>query len=441
MVALGAPFGLGFALLTPPLQSPDELRHLARALAVSEGTLGSEAIVDGAPSIRVPRSLLGLQRRLGEGIQLNADRRQDPARIRRELARPASLEPRIWRPLPSLYSPVAYLPQALGVGAARGLGLPIVVWLYAGRVANLAAYLALCVIALRAAPAHATTLLAVALLPMTLFLAATLSADAPTNALAFAWLAAAWRAMAPGPPLGPRAILGLALLAAALGLAKPGYAPLAALALAVPRQRLGGPLRHAAVTALWLGAALVPAALWSGYVASLRPEALVPGADPGAQLRWIAEHPAGFVRVLAGSLAELSNVWLATFVGVLGHADTWLPRWLYTALPLALLALAVADGGAASPLRGWRRGFGLALALATAGATLSVAYLGWNPVGDGLIRGVQGRYFTPAAPLALAVLHWPRGRGLPPPARLAALGLLGLALALALLRVAHRYYG
>lgn len=388
----------------------------------------------------MPRSLIQLPGQLGRDIQLNPDRRQDPARIRAELARPALLEPRVWRPLPSLYSPVAYLPQAAGVGAARALGLPVVAYVYAGRIANLAAFLALCIVALRATPAHATTLLLIALLPMTLFLAASLSADAATNALAFAALAATWRALSPGRPLSGRAIAGLAGLAAALGLAKPGYAPLAALLLATPRARLGAPTRHAAVIALWLAAALVPAALWSGYVAWLGPEPLVPGAGPGAQLRWIAEHPAGFAGVLAASFAEMSGLWLATFVGVLGHADTWLPRWLYITLPLLLLAVALVDGGPASPLRGWRRAFALALAAASVGTTLLVAYLGWNPVGDSLIRGVQGRYFTPAAPLALAALQLPRSRGLAPPARLAAIGFAALALAVAVLRVAHRYY-
>ena len=122
LLALGIPFGLAFAIVTPPLQAPDELPHLARALAISEGTLGAEAIVDGKPSIRVPQSLVALPAQLGTGLQMHPERRQDRARIEREFARPQELFPRSWRPLPSLYSPVAYLPQAAGVAIARWLG-------------------------------------------------------------------------------------------------------------------------------------------------------------------------------------------------------------------------------------------------------------------------------------------------------------------------------
>jgi hypothetical protein len=134
LLALGIPFGLAFALVTPPLQAPDEMPHLARALAISEGTLGAEKFVDGKPSIRVPQSFVALPGRLGTGLQMHAERRQDPALVARELARPQRLSPRSWRPLPSVYSPIVYLPQAVGVAVARMLGLPVLWFVYAARL-------------------------------------------------------------------------------------------------------------------------------------------------------------------------------------------------------------------------------------------------------------------------------------------------------------------
>jgi hypothetical protein len=441
LLALGVPFGLAFALVTPPLQTPDELPHLARAFVLSEGTLGAEAMVEGKPSVRVPRSLVALPARLGKDLQMHAERRQDPARIRRELARPQDLEPRIWRPLPSYYSPLVYLPQAAGVGVARSLGLPVVAFAYAGRLANLAAFLALAWLALRSAPAHGTALLLVALLPMTIFMAASLSADAATNAIAFAWIGLVLRAASPGPPLRARASLALGLGAAALGLAKPGCVVLAAMALAVPASRFRGRARRALTLVAWAAAALVPGLLWSGYVSTLAPGPLVPEADPRAQLRWMASHPADFAGVLVASLGAARRLWTASLIGVLGHADTWLPRWLYSVHPLVLLGAGVADGGAASPLRGGRRALALATAVGTLLATLVLAYLGWNAVGGALIQGVQGRYFLPLAPLALAALHAPRAGGLAGRARLPFVAFAGLALALSVERLASRYYG
>jgi uncharacterized membrane protein len=372
---------------------------------------------------------------------MHAERRQDPALIARELARPQRLSPRSWRPLPSVYSPIVYLPQAVGVAVARVLGLPVLWFVYAGRLANLAAFLAVAWLALRATPAHATPLLLVALLPMTLFLAASLSADAPTNALAFGWLGLVLRAASRERPLGARESLALGFMAAALSLAKPGYTLLVAMALAIPGSRFAGRSQRLLTLAGWAAAALVPGLLWSAYIASLAPSPLVPEADPGAQLRWMATHPVEFAGVIAASLAAARRLWFASFIGVLGHADTWLPRWLYTFHPLVLLAAGVADGGVASPLRGSRRVLALAIAAATGFATLAIAYVGWNAVGTAQIQGVQGRYFIPFVPLALAALHAPRATGLSGMARLAFLGFAAFALGIGVAYVWSRYYG
>jgi uncharacterized membrane protein len=155
----------------------------------------------------------------------------------------------------------------------------------------------------------------------------------------------------------------------------------------------------------------------------------------------MATHPAAFAGVIVASLVAAKRLWLASFIGVLGHADTWLPRWLYAVHPLVLLGAGVADGGGASPLRGGRRVLALAIAAATGLATLAIAYAGWNAVGSVQIQGVQGRYFTPLVPLALAAFHAPRARGLGGAARLAFVAFAALALTVGVARVAARYYG
>ncbi|MEB2344988.1 MAG: DUF2142 domain-containing protein [Deltaproteobacteria bacterium] len=440
-LAIGLPFGLAFAWFTPPLQPPDEIRHLARAFLIAEGCFGAE-LHEGRAQVSVPRTLLRMPARLGEGIQMHPERRQEPWRLERELRVALRPEVREWRPLPSLYSPLAYLPGALGVGAARALGASPVELLYLGRIANLLAYLVLLAAALRLAPAHRSAFLVLGLLPMSLFLAASLAADAPTLGIALLLVAAVLREAQPERgPLGWRPLVGLAALAAALGLAKPGYLPVVGLAFLVPRARFGGRARWLAAQGAWLACGVVPGVLWAAYVANLGHEPLVPGADPGAQLRWIAAHPAGFAGVLARTVRELGWLWATSFVGLLGHADTWLPMWLYRAALALLLAVALLDGGPASPVRG--RGRALALGLAGAGllATLGIAYLGWNEVAAPLVRGVQGRYLAPLAPLVLVALHVPRARPLPPLLHGLVVGCVALFLGVSVQRVLMRYWG
>lgn len=440
-LAIGLPLGVLLAWVTPPLQPPDEIRHFARAFLIAEGRLGAE-LHEGRPQVAVPRSILRMPARLGEGIQMHLERRQEPWRLEREFRVVLRPDTREWRPLPSLYSPIVYLPQALGIAVGRALGASPVELLYLGRLANLLAYLALLAGALRLAPAHRLVLLVLGLLPMALSLAASLSADAPTLGLAILLVAVVLREAQPARGrFGAGPLVAIAVLAAALGLAKPGSLPVAGIVLLVPRARFAGRGRWLAALGGWLACALVPGALWASHVAGLGHEPLVPGADPGAQLGWIAAHPGAFAGVLVESVRELAWLWAASFVGVLGHADTWLPDWLYRAALALLLVVALLDGGAASPVRGWARGLALGLASAGVLATLVLAYLGWNEVGAPLVRGVQGRYFAPFAPLVLVALHAGRAPALPAAARLGVAGSSALFLLVSLQRVLARFWG
>ena len=93
----------------------------------------------------------------------------------------------------SIYSPVAYLPQAAAIAAGRAFGLHPLALMYLGRVANLMVWIALGYAAIRAAPDLGRPLLLLLLMPMSIFQAASLSADATTNGLAALLAAVVWR--------------------------------------------------------------------------------------------------------------------------------------------------------------------------------------------------------------------------------------------------------
>lgn len=77
-----------------------------------------------------------------------------------------------------MFQVLPYLPQALCMAAARLLGFGALGQLYAGRLANLAVYAALCWLALRNCRRYQTVFLAVMLLPLGLFIAASANYDA-----------------------------------------------------------------------------------------------------------------------------------------------------------------------------------------------------------------------------------------------------------------------
>ena len=439
-LALG--FGTLFLLLTPPLQAPDEGRHLLRAFAISEGTLLAESLPGQVAGVDVPRSLVDLERELSPGLRRKTGLRQDPARLEAALAERLAPDDRVRIALPSLYSPLAYLPQALGIGLGRALGAAPVALVWLGRAANLLFYALAVAAALRLAPAHRVVFALLALTPMALFEAASLAADGAANALAFLFAAAVLRAADTGrPTLVARQIAGLALLASALALTKQAYAPLAAAALAIPAPRFASRRERALGLAAIVGCAALAAGLWFLALRGLTLQPLTFVADPGAQLRFLAAHPLAALAVPLRSALLRGGSWLLTFVGVLGSLDVRLPGAVYLLHPLVLLAAALLDGGPASPLRGARRLWLLAVAAGTGLFVLLLGYVAWTPPGDSLVRHVQGRYFLPLAPFVAAAIHLPRAAAAPRALRLAGLGWSALLLAIAAVALALRYWG
>jgi hypothetical protein len=441
-LALAGSFGLFFALATPPHDPPDEARHHARAWLVSGGRL---RVVGEAPghAASVPRDITQLHRRghhwsdaqVERGLLGAAGRTgpHDPAELRAllrgSLAR-WDLQPvRLLTP----YNPVLYAPYLPAFWIARALELSAAAGLLLARLFGLALWLGGTWLTLRIAPCQRWLLAAVALLPMSVFQAASISAD-PLTQLAIFWLFAEWlRAAARGDsPRGPRDVLRLVAAALALGLVKPGYAPLALACAGLP----GSAGSRFAITAAALAAAALPTLGWAAVLHAAREPAVVPGADPVAQLQFVLGHPFAFLAAVGDTVAGLWDRWLEGMVGNLGHFDVEIPK-AATALGLAAVAASASlERGALAP---GRRLLLLGAFLATSLALFAMAYLGWTPVGAERIPGVQGRYFLLVLPFALVALpRLPRvpERGL----ALAVVAALGLVLTTSAVAMLRTYY-
>jgi hypothetical protein len=407
-LAAGGLFGLFFALATPPHDPPDEARHHARAWLISGGNFG---VVGRAPGhdASVPRAIVRLHapghhysdEQLREGrLPSNTRRTQPhawselPAKLRGSLPR--------WELVPVLYTssypPAVYVPYLPALWLARALDLSAAAGLVLARLSGLAAWLAGIAVVLRIAPAQRWLLCAAALLPISVFQAASLSGDGLTQVVLFWWLAECLRAAGRGAGgLGVRGAIRLLIPPLALGFVKPGYAPLALAALALPLR----PRPRLALGAAALAAAALPTLWWAGVAAAADVPPLIPGANLAGQLQHALAHPLDFLAAAAGTVAALWPAWLEGWVGNLGHFDVEIPGAV-TALGLA--AVAASATLEPNPLRLAARLWLLAAFVAAALAVLAMAYLGWTPVGSRVIQGVQGRYFLPMLPFALAAL-------------------------------------
>jgi uncharacterized membrane protein len=333
-VALAA--ALAMALLTPPLQVPDEHQHFYRAFQLSEGDWRG-AKVGGALGAELPDSLGRLADDFLGSRRLHMLRRQ----VREFPWRDTVSE--LWKPLePSkrvfldfsgagVYSPVPYAPQIVGIAVARWLGGGALSALYGARLANALASVALAAIAIGLFPYRKAMLATFAMMPMVLWLFGSASPDALLIAGSMLLVSVVTGAAAAG-----RWSLADLVLATALGAAicsfKPVYAPLLLLGyptLVKVRGFKYATLVHGGLLAASAAATIVWFSALAPHIVYVRE-----GADASAQISAILAHPLSYARVLVNTISGYYPLMLTfQFIGIFG--------WLNVPMPVEIYLLAV----------------------------------------------------------------------------------------------------
>jgi uncharacterized membrane protein len=411
-------FGLALALLTAPLEAPDEPQHFLRAYQVSEGRL--LPVRDGQHGGGVlPVSLLDMTQRF-QFLRFHTERKTSWWKIRESLQVPLEPGKRAFIPfVTAIYSPIAYVPQAIAIGIGRRLALPPLALMYLARCANLLAWVGMGYAALRITPVCARPLFLLLLMPMSLFQAASLSADATTNGLAVLFAAAVMRMALAGRDrqITGLAWAGLTFISAALTLTKFAYLPICALALLIPAERFGSRAQRATALLLFFAANVAVVLLWApqtrGLDATLRDDADV---SARRQVAYLRAHPTAAIRVAAHAFAADGWRMIRSCIGSrLGSKDA--PMWggfILVYLIAMLLACWSAERRPGPPAL---RKLLLWILVPTAVSIVGIGllnYLYWTPVGANHIEGLQGRYLIPLAP-AVMFLIWGVMRRFPPP--------------------------
>ena len=227
--------GLAFVRVTPALVAPDEYTHLAAAYELASRLGGEQpADADGnllvrecdAPYFGTRTGEIGILAYKAEALAIE----QEPGGPDELTAASAAKAGQ---------GSGNYLPQALGLRLARSSGAGFYVMLRQARIFNLVFYLTLAVLAVALAPAGVRGLLAcVALLPMPLQLAGSLSPDASVLGTVFCYTALCLRLCGKKAALWEKLLL--VVLGGIVGPAKAIYLPVVLLCLIIPADNLAG---------------------------------------------------------------------------------------------------------------------------------------------------------------------------------------------------------
>lgn len=409
--------GLIFVFANPPLQTPDETEHYLRTYAISMGRFdfdaerGYPADVDALMEA-FPGAWVNAHTSVGMGTDpdTGADKPYDTAgyalkqygdtgavqsiadsfaQYLSRNTRPAA--PAVHEPISFLLLP--FLPGALGMALARLLGLGALGCLYAGRIGNLLAYTLLCYAALRSAQRCRPVFAAAALLPVSLFMGASLSYDATLLGCYYLMLALTTR-----PRWTTRTAAVYAAACVYVNVAKPYLNLLWAL---LPLLVMAGEWCAKGRRWQWslgCGAGTLAATMFVEWYGSAFRYHYEFGRQGGAavngmeQLLFVLRNPLRTVATFAGTLYE--NEFFLGQTGVFGWKDLPIPLLNLTG-PLVLLAAALLAASQRDAL-GRRRGLGLgAFAAVYAVGAMAAMYITYTPVAMIRIVGLQTRYFLP----------------------------------------------
>jgi uncharacterized membrane protein len=413
-VLLSLAFGSVVSLVTPPLRGPDEISHFLRIYAYARGELLPAAEVDGRKGIFVERELyhqLSFFRDAGEWFATSRERgvrygqimalyRDFSVTVDDELDRPT-----VFAPFAGTegYTPVVYAPYIVGAAIGRLLGLDLPEMLLLIRLLGLAAFTAVAAYAIAVTPILKWPFVLIALLPVSLYNRSVLSADGAALSAALAITAVclkhAWDLRA---DRAWERSLWMTLCA----LSKQPQIVFMILELTVSRlKELPRRWTSAAMVVLpglilsplWVIAVSADIAAWR-----LQGEAFHPPEhfDPVWKLRYMWEHPFHFPLATWNALIGWGDrLWLE-LIGILGWQDIFLRPWTYLMLTALLILAPVQqlqlDGTA-------RARMAVMTGLAALGYVVLVYlifFLTYTPLDVDHVRGVQGRYFVIALPVA-----------------------------------------
>lgn len=390
---LSMPYLLILVFLTPPFQVPDEPEHYFYARAITTGHIFPRDLDGTGVGGTVTQADIELVTAF-DGIkfhpEVKATRQMYEAARQVEGANTWVVQ-NYWGA--AIYPPVAYAIPAVAMLLADAAGFDRLDAFYAGRAANALLFALSVALAIWITPVGKAAFAAIFLLPMSLFEAASFSADAPTYALT-ALICAIMMRLATSTPDGTRTLWLVGILIAVLSTIK---SPL--VALIIPLAALA--LRNSKKTALFL-VSLV-ASVWLAWTVGFmsmdgfaaRQKTLV-DVSSSEQIRYILGNP--FV-IFEISLTTIRLWWwdyVSSGIGILGWLDTGLSRLFYIFSIIVLIFVFIGSVSANRvELPKFFRWSLFASAISASALIFGALYLTWTPVGFTSVQGVQGRYFIP----------------------------------------------
>lgn len=394
--------GTFLSSLIPPFQSPDEFDHIKRAYLLSKGVIVLESsggnasggmIDSGLSAYMHVYSILPFkpERKLSRD-EIEAAKRITWTKVKEYSPAPGT----------GYYFPVIYAPQAIGLALGEKLGLTIDA---SYQLARMTALLASAILLLAAFNLYPASPLVIALLiiPMSLFQFSSASLDGVSTALAVYVIAAFLRIAAEKAKTSSWLFYTFTLSSVLLATSRVHLLPL--LLLVLVASFYAGKRKYYFYIFV---AALLSTLAWLAVAIRTTVDTRVVVGSPVSSVAWFyIKNPLAFFEVLAATLfgGGFIKFYRNSFFGILGWLDTPFHVRAYSFLLTCTVLIGLLSISFRNLKNEWLPRVALLLcAIVSVLLVFFALLISWNPHPAKLIQGVQGRYFLiPSIMMAYAV--------------------------------------
>lgn len=383
-------FGIFFVFATAPAQAPDEFAHFSRAYSVSN--LQFFPVAESGKIFRIiPKSFNGLKNnRMHHNNEIKYDFDQLKECFKAKLD--PDLRVNYYSHVPE-YSPINYIIPAFGILLGKLFHSPPILLMYLGRLFNLFAWIAIIYAAIRITTFYKNVFLVISLLPIKLFLAASLSGDNLVGALVTVFIAFILKFAFTDERVSKTELLWLIIVWVLILMAKgAAYAPLTLMVLLIPGKRISSLISFRPSLILILSGGIL-LALFFFYKTMIFSAWRDPLSNTG--LHWEAILNGKYQMVLCDTLVKsFDQIFLSGGVGILGWLDIILPRWIIIGYFTVGLGVALLDNEYSVDVGLGPKTWIAMLIILNANIIFFAMWL-FNSVKLTYISDAQGRYLAP----------------------------------------------
>jgi len=404
-LVIGLFFGMKLVFINPPWQTNDEDRHFYNSWYYANGNFKPESRDKGIGNpmpAKMHEMVQGFQ-----GIRFNETTKISKQTIENLKGVIYDKTDTIFYSNPNYNTnPVGYIPNIIGVKLGEVYKKNPITVLWWSRAFGLFAYLLIVFFAIKITPVYKNVLMLVALAPMSLYQAASVTYDTLCNATTFLLIAFIIKWLSQKEKVSTREIILFCFALAIQVFSKAAYYFIPFLVLIIPSEKFSFSYSKIKLTILLVAILMLPTLTWNAYINSFHFQGGTPLQndflfDPSKNLSFHLKNIPGMISDLVSNVLVQGKNWIIGCIGRFGYSYTPLPdAWIFLYV-LALFGMASIDHNGSIKLTRMQRGISALLLLASLIAIITGLYLTITPVGARFIFGGQGRYFIPILPLLL----------------------------------------